>query len=154
MADGKLTDQTELDATPTTGDIIYIVDDPGGTPVNKKVQLANLLSNAGTLGFVAQTATGDGTTTIYWTAGNKFHFTFGAFNETFTFSPEPGDPCNLILWMKQDATGGRIVTSWPADVKWPGGTAPTLSTAGSAIDIISFYYDGTDFYGVQSLNFS
>lgn len=90
--------------------------------------------------------------TIDWTAGNKQKSTL-TDNCTFTFSPEPSGPCNLVLKLIQDATGSRTVT-WPADVKWPGGTAPTLTTAASSVDIITFYYDGTDFYGNSSLNFS
>lgn len=67
-------------------------------------------------------------------------------------------PTNLkkgtyILHVKQDATGSRTVT-WNAVFKWPGGTAPTLSTAASAHDIITFVCDGTNLYGVASLAFS
>lgn len=107
---------------------------------------------AHTIGFTQQTATGDGTTTIDWKLGNKFKFTFGAFNETFTFTA-PTKPCNLVLMMVQDGTGSRTAT-FPATVKWAGGTAPTLSTTSGDIDIISFYFDGTSYYGVASLDFS
>jgi len=44
MADSKTTALTELNATPETTDVIYIVDDPGGTPVSKKITVANLLA--------------------------------------------------------------------------------------------------------------
>jgi len=54
----------------------------------------------------------------------------------------------------QDGTGSRTVTGWPAAVQWPGGTAPTFSTAASSEDIVSFYYDGTNWYGTFGLNFS
>jgi hypothetical protein len=37
----------------------------------------------------------------------------------------------------QDATGNRVV-SWPSELKWPGGTAPTLTTATGKIDIFEF----------------
>jgi len=107
---------------------------------------------AHSIGFTLQTATGDGTTTIDWKLGNKFKFTFGSQNETFTFTA-PSNPCNLLLMLVQDSTGGRTAT-WPSGVKWPGGTAPTLSTGANAVDIISFWYDGTSYYGVASLNFS
>ena len=89
--------------------------------------------------------------TIDWTAGNKQRSTLTG-NVTFTFT-EPTGPCNLIFKLIQDATGSRTVT-WPADVNWPGGTAPTLTTTANATDIVSFYYDGTDFYGQVALNFS
>lgn len=90
--------------------------------------------------------------TINWTAGNKQKSTLTG-NCTFTFSPEPSGPCNLVLKLIQDGTGSRTVT-WPGDVKWPSGTAPTLSTGAGDIDIICFYYDGSDFYGQASLDFS
>lgn len=84
------------------------------------------------------------TDTIDWSAGNKQKSTL-TDDCTFTFSPEPSGPCSLVLRLVQDATGGRTVT-WPGDVIWPDG-APTLSTAANAVDVISFYYDGADFYG-------
>lgn len=90
--------------------------------------------------------------TIDWTAGNKQKSTLTA-NCTFTFNPEPAGPCSLTLKLVQDATGSRLVT-WPGDVYWPGGTAPTLSTGVGDVDIITFYYDGTDFYGQSALDFS
>lgn len=109
-------------------------------------------AGANSIGFTQQSATGDGTTTIDWKLGNKFFFTFGAQNETFTFTA-PSNPGNFMLVVKQDATGSRTAT-WPASVKWSGGTAPTLSTAANSIDIIALYYDGTSYYGISSLNFS
>ncbi len=107
---------------------------------------------ANTIGFTQQTATGDGTTTIDWKLGNKFKFTFGAQNDTFTFTA-PTNPCNILLMLVQDGTGSRTAT-WPATVKWPAGTAPTLTTAASSVDIVAFYYDGTNYFGVESLAFS
>lgn len=46
MADSKLTALTEL-TTPADEDLLYIVDDPSGTPVSKKITRANLLGGAG-----------------------------------------------------------------------------------------------------------
>lgn len=47
----------------------------------------------------------------------------------------PGASFTLVV--QQDATGGRAIT-WPAGVKWPGGTQPTLTSAASAIDCLTF----------------
>ena len=107
-------------------------------------------AGAHTIGFTAQSATGDGTTTIDWKLGNKFNFTFGAQNDTFTFTA-PTNPCNLMLKLKQDSTGSRTAT-WPSAVKWAGGTAPTLTTAANAVDLIAFYFDGTDYHGTVMLD--
>lgn len=43
MANAKLTALTEL-TTIATGDMLYVVDDPGGTPVSKKITVNNLLN--------------------------------------------------------------------------------------------------------------
>ena len=89
--------------------------------------------------------------TIDWTLSNKQKSTLTG-NCTFTFTAPPG-PCSLILKLVQDATGSRTVT-WPATVHWSGGTAPTLTTTASKVDLISFYYDGTTYFGTSSLNFT
>ena len=107
---------------------------------------------AHSVGFTQQSTTGDGTTTINWTLGNKFKFTFGAQNDTFTFTA-PTNPCNILLVLIQDATGSRTAT-WPGTVKWVGGTAPTLTTGANTIDICSFYWDGANYFGVASLAFA
>ena len=73
-------------------------------------------------------------------------------NCTYTFTA-PTLKGRFQLRVIQDATGSRTVT-WPAAVKWPGGTAPTLTTDASAIDIITFFWDGTNYYGVSTLDFS
>ena len=88
--------------------------------------------------------------TIDWNNGNKEKSTLTG-NCTYTFT-SPSGPCNLTFKVIQDATGSRTVT-WPATVKWGAGTAPTLSTAANSIDIVTFYFDGTNYYGVASLDF-
>jgi hypothetical protein len=54
------------------------------------------------------------------------------------------NPTNLKLGQKgtiyliQDATGDRTITTWGGNYKFPNGIKPTLSTAGNAIDAISY----------------
>lgn len=133
--------------TGVTTEISNVVEDT--TP-----QLGGELDQNGfSVGGTPQSATGDGTTTINWGLGNTFNFTFGAFNETFTFTA-PAKPGVFLLKLVQDSGGSRTAT-WPATVKWPTGAAPTLTiTATTGTDIITFYYDGTNYFGVSSLNFS
>jgi len=68
------------------------------------------------------------------------------------------NPSNLkvgtyMIFIKQDATGSRGL-SWGTVFKWPGGAAPVLSTAANSVDIVSFYSDGTNMYGVFVPSFS
>lgn len=51
-----------------------------------------------------------------------------------------------ILKVTQDGTGTRTL-AYAAGYKWPGGVAPVLSTAIGAVDIITFYSDGTSLFG-------
>ena len=69
--------------------------------------------------------------------------TFNAFA-----NPEAGQSLTLIV--KQDATGSRTLTS---SMKFAG-AEKTLSTAANAIDIISVFYDGTDYYASLSKGFA
>lgn len=58
-----------------------------------------------------------------------------------------------LLIVKQDATGSRTL-SYGNNYKWPSGTAPTLTTTANGIDMLAFYYDGTNMLGTSQLNFS
>lgn len=89
--------------------------------------------------------------TIDWGAGNKQKSTLTG-NCTFTFTA-PDGPCNLVLKLVQDGTGSRTVT-WPGTVKWPAGTAPTLTTDAAGIDLVTFYWDGTNYFGAAILAFA
>ena len=66
-------------------------------------------------------------------------------NCTYTF-PAAVAGKSFLLVQKQDATGSRTAT-WPAAVKWPSGTAPTLTATASKSDVFGFTCDGTSWYG-------
>jgi hypothetical protein len=66
-------------------------------------------------------------------------------NCTFTF-PTATAGKSFILLLKQDGTGSRTAT-WPAAVKWPGGTAPTITSTASKADKYVFTADGTNWIG-------
>jgi hypothetical protein len=66
-------------------------------------------------------------------------------NCTFTFpTAVAGESFTLLL--RQDGTGGRTAT-WPANVRWPGGTSPTITATASRQDKYVFTADGTNWYG-------
>lgn len=86
----------------------------------------------------ATNATSGATATIDLESGNVHDVTL-TDNCTFTFSnpPATGKAGSFTLILRQDGTGSRTVT-WPASVDWPEGTAPTISTAASAVDVLVF----------------
>lgn len=73
---------------------------------------------------------------------------------TLTASRTMGAPTNpvagktYILLVKQDGVGSHTVT-WNAVFKFAAGTAPTLSTGASKVDLIAFLSDGTDLLEVS-----
>lgn len=60
MADLKITGLTALGATPADADILAIVDDVAGTPVTKKVTVANLMAAASGGDMTVLSAPGNG----------------------------------------------------------------------------------------------
>lgn len=73
-------------------------------------------------------------------------------NCTYTF-PTVVAGKSFILLQFQDGTGSRTVT-WPASVKWPAGTAPTITATASKMDKFVFTANGSYWYGsVAGQNF-
>lgn len=73
---------------------------------------------------------------------NNLKLTLGT-NATLSNPTNPTDGMVVNVRIKQDATGGRTL-AYGSAYKWPGGSAPALSTAANAVDLISMYYDATD----------
>ncbi len=89
---------------------------------------------------------------IDWTAAQKQKLTLTAAPAAITFT-SPVGVTNVLLRLVQDAGGGKTA-AWPASVKWVGGAAPVLSIAPGAVDIVSFYFDGVNFFGTFGLGFA
>ena len=73
-------------------------------------------------------------------------------NCTFTM-PTATAGKSFVLILTQDATGSR--TAVFTSVKWPGGTAPTITTtASTGIDILTFVANGTSWFGTYAQAFA
>ncbi len=121
-------------------------------PLTGKVALAT----GGGVETLNALGSGSGTRAINLANGNVVSATLTG-NTTFTFSGATASTaCSFGLYLTQDGTGNRTVT-WPASVKWAGGTAPTLSTGASNIDVLVFetINGGTTWFGsLVGTNFS
>ena len=88
---------------------------------------------------------------------NKAHVTLENGANTITFTTNPAGPCNLLLKVKQNTGGSDTVGTWAASsgsIYWAGGTAPTLSTGANDEDIVSLYFDSTNYYATITQDFS
>lgn len=88
--------------------------------------------------------------TIDWSIGNEHSVTMTG-NCTFTFS-NPTSGFRLVLVVYTGA--GSFAATWPGTVKWPGGVAPVISTGASKTDVLSFFYDGSNYLGAFAQAFA
>ena len=108
--------------------------------------------------FIDEVANGNtgGSMTIDWGAGQKQSVVLNG-NCAFTFTA-PDGPCNLILKITHAANTTTYTPTWTGNstnVDWPAATAPTFTQTSGSVDIVAFYYDGTNangtYYGAASL---
>jgi hypothetical protein len=102
-------------------------------------------------GRLYDSQSGTGAQTIDWSLSRESIATrtlsmTGNVTLTFTSPLKSGVIVTLVL--VQDATGSRLAT-WPASVKWPSGTAPTLSTGANKKDVFQFVWAGTNYYSLS-----
>ena len=90
-----------------------------------------------------------GGTTVNLELGNYASATaVGAITWTFANPPTGARTGSLILEL---TNGGAYTQYWPAAVRWPAGTAPSLAAAG--VDVLVFITDdaGTNWRGAISM---
>ena len=136
---GMLTGNTETGITVTyqdaDGTIDFVVDDTTKLPLaGGTITGALVLDDSVEATITAATSA----STITLDLGASVHHSVTlAHNTTFA------DPSNEVagqsgsLIITQDGTGSRTA-AWNSAWKWTGGTAPTLSTAASAVDRIDY----------------
>jgi hypothetical protein len=91
------------------------------------------------------------TQAIDWSEGDRHKCTL-TDNCTFSFS-NAAEGQVITLIMVQDGTGSRSHT-WPASVKWPNGTEPSWGTSADDVNIVTIYYDGSNYYAQGAVAFS
>ena len=116
------------------------------TSGNVGIATASPASKFDVNGGFAQNVVAVAASAIDCSLGNVFTKTAtGALTWTFTNVPA-SRTFTVILELTNGGTGTQ---TWPAAVKWPGGTAPTLVASG--VDVLGFITDdgGTTWRGVQ-----
>ena len=144
MADKKITALTDLGDALAAGDLFHIVDDPSGTPINKKVTAADVFNNIPS--FISfkdtpQTITGDGSTSTAITLTQS---------TTLVNATSAAAPCTLAaastdgqvkMILNSSTSGSNNVTITPTNFKQ--GTTVTLNSKGQSVVMMyksSFWY--------------
>jgi hypothetical protein len=154
----NLTITGELDAA--TGDFSGAVDIAGVlTMSGAKVDMSGEdIDNIRSATFITEVANGasGGTMTIDWGAGQKQSVVLSD-DTAFTFTA-PDGPCNLMLKVIHASNTTTYTPTWAGgstNVDWPAATAPTFTQTSGSVDIVAFYYDGTNaqgtYYGQATL---
>ena len=136
MADKKITALTDLGDTLASTDLFHVVDDPSGTPINKKVAAEDVFNNIPSwLGLKAtsQSITGDGSTST-------------AINVTTPITEvnatSAAAPCSLAdgangqikTIINVSTSGTNNVTITPTNLR--GYTTVTLNAPGETVTLI------------------
>ena len=115
----------------------------GQTSPTEKLEVAGNVKIDGQAYTELHTEASAATITPDWDNGNIYTTELTSASTTFA------DPTNIkpgatyIIILKQDGTGSRTV-SWGTKYKFPGGTAPTLTTGANKADVITLVAYSTD----------
>jgi hypothetical protein len=144
MADKKVTALTDLGDALAAVDLFHVVDDPTGTPINKKVTAADVFNNIPSfISFkdAVQTITGDGSTSTAVTLTES---------TTLVDATSAAAPCTLAaastdgqvkMILNSSTSGTNAVTITPTNFKQ--GTTITLNASGESVVCMyksSFWY--------------
>lgn len=136
MADKKITALTDLGDTLASADLFHVVDDPSGTPINKKVAAEDVFNNIPSwLGLKAtsQSITGDGSTS---TAIN-LTTPITEVNATSAAAPcslADGANGQIKTIINVSTSGSNNVTITPVNLR--GYTTITLNAPGETVTLI------------------
>jgi hypothetical protein len=124
----------------------------GTATVGTRVAVVNTAQEyTATHNFNATTLTSGAS--ISWNlASNQVSRLVLSTNGTMAEATNKVDGATYILIVTQ-GTGSNTL-SWDSTYKWPGATAPTLTTGSAKSDIFTFVSNGTSLFGVASQNYS
>ena len=131
-------------ASPTFTGTVTI---PAGASISGYAALASAQSFTAAQRGAYVTLTDQATVAIDMATGNQFQVTLGG-NRTL------GAPTNVVagqsgvIRVVQDGTGSRLL-AYNSVFKFPGGTAPTLTTGANSVDLLAYHVESTSRIAVR-----
>jgi hypothetical protein len=133
MADKKITALTDLGTGLASADLFHVVDDPSGTPINKKVSAENVFNNIPSwLGLkqAVQSLTGDGSTTLVANVTTAINAT----SATGAVTLADGSDGQIKTIINVSTSGVNNVVITPANLR--GYTNITLNAPGETVTLL------------------
>ena len=136
MADKKITQLTDLGDGLASVDLFHVVDDPSGTPINKKITVEDVFNNIPTwvgLASTSQTITGDGSTSSAVEITNpvtEVNATSGAAPVTIA----DGANGQIKTIINVSSSGTNAVTITPSNLR--GYTSIVLNAPGETVTLM------------------
>ena len=133
MADKKVTQLTDLGDGLAAVDLFHVVDDPSGTPINKKITAEDVVNNLPSwlgLNSTSQTITGDGSTSSalsITSAVSEVNATAGAAPTTLA----DGANGQIKTIINVSTGGSNNVNIVPSNLR--GGTTITINAPGETV---------------------
>ena len=130
MADKKITQLTDLGDGLAAVDLFHVVDDPAGTPINKKIAAQDVFNNMPTyLGFAqaSQSLTSDGSTSLVADVTSAIT-EINATSATGAISLADGSDGQIKIFINTSTSGTNNVVITPTNLR--GYTTITLNAEG------------------------
>ena len=132
MADKKITALTDLGDNLAAADLFHVVDDPSGTPVNKKVTAADVFNNIPSwlgLSDTSQAITASGSSTAVTLTESVTELSANSSTETLTVADGSDGQIKIIL--NTSTSGTNAVTITPSNLR--GYTSAVLNAPGESV---------------------
>jgi len=136
MADKKVTQLTDLGDGLAAVDLFHVVDDPSGTPINKKITAEDVFNNVPTwlgLNSTSQSLTADGSTSLAVDITSAVT-EVNATSAIATLTLADGANGQIKTIINVSTSGTNAVTITPSNLR--GFTSATLNAPGETVTLM------------------